>query len=144
LTAGTLAVAYAIGGYYIVYHSSLLAPIAVLEGFFLLAYNFELFNGRFHNDFWFAVSWGLLPVMAGYVIQTNTIDALPFGVSLVTGTISYVEIRLSRPYKELRRKGLQNTCTKKLEASLKILSLGTIAFVSMMLVVKIIFSSSSS
>ncbi|MGI0037278.1 MAG: hypothetical protein ACRD99_02840 [Nitrososphaera sp.] len=140
LTAGSLAGAYAIGLYYILYFVPLLAPIAVLEGFFLLAYNFEIFGGRFHNDFWFAVSWGSLPVLAGYAIQTNAIDVLSIGISAATGLVSYLEIRLSRPYKELRRTGLDANHAKQLEVGLKTLSIGTIAFAAFFTTFKIIFS----
>jgi hypothetical protein len=140
LTGVSLAIAYAIGLYYIIFFVPLLAPIAVLEGFFLLAYNFELFKGRFHSDFWFAVSWGSLPLLAGYVMQTNSIDAFPLIVSAVTGFVSYIEIRLSRPYKDLRRKGLANDRVKRLEFGLKLLSTCTIAFGATYVCIKIIFS----
>lgn len=140
LTAVSLAGAYAIGLYYIVFFVPLLAPIAVLEGFFLFAYNFEIFGGRFHNDFWFAVSWGALPVLAGYAIQTNTIDLLSLAVASATGFVSYLEIRLSRPYKELRRKGQDDKRAKRLEDGLKILSIGTIAVAVFLATFRIIFS----
>lgn len=140
LAAACLIAAYALGTYYIIFFVPLLAPIAVLEGFFLLAYNLELFGGRFHTNFWFAVSWGSLPVLAGYVIQTNSIDILPVAVSAATGVISYVEIRLSRPYKELRRRGGHIERAKKLEARLKTLSLATISFAATFTCFRIIFS----
>jgi hypothetical protein len=140
LTGISLAAAYAIGLYYIIFFVPLLAPIALLEGFFLLAYNFELFGGRFHTDFWFAVSWGTLPVLAGYIIQTNAIDAIPLMVSAATGFVSYFEIKLSRPYKELRRKGIENDKVRRLELGLKVLSTSTIAFAAVLVCSKIIFS----
>src|SRR5919198_6762116 len=99
LMAATLAVAYAIGIYYIVYFVPALAIIAVLEGFFLFTYNFEAFGGLFHNNFWFAVSWGALPALAGYVMQANTVSVMALAVSCMTGLASYAEIRMSRPYK---------------------------------------------
>jgi hypothetical protein len=141
LLAGvSLAAAYLIGLYYILYFAPLLAIIAVLEGFFLIAYNFELFGGRFHNDFWFCISWGALPVLAGYVIQTNSLDLLPLGISAGAGLASYVQIRLSRPYKELRRAGVSDRRVKKLENGLKAISLGTISFAAVLTITKIIFS----
>ena len=141
LLAGvSLAAAYSIGLYYILFFAPLLAIIAVLEGFFLLAYNFELFGGRFHNDFWFCISWGTLPILAGYVIQTNSLDFLPLCVSVVAGFASYVQIRLSRPYKELRRTGVSVKRAKKLENGLKVVSLGTISFSAVLALTKIIFS----
>jgi len=140
LTVVSLAGAYATGFYYIIFFVPLLAPIALLEGFFLFAYNFEILGGRFHNDFWFAVSWGSLPVLAGYAIQTNTIDALAVGISIATGIVSFLEIRLSRPYKELKRSGLDENRATKLEDGLKILSVGTIAVAAFLTILKIIFS----
>ncbi len=140
LTGVALAISYAVGVYYIVFFVPLLAPIAVMEGFFLFAYNFELFGGRFHNDFWFVVSWGVLPTLAGYVIQTNSFDLLPLGVSIATGLASLLEIRLSRPYKGLKRMGTNSIITRRLERGLKVLSTGTISVAIVFVVLRIIFS----
>ncbi|AFU59062.1 MAG: hypothetical protein QXX64_05460 [Nitrososphaera sp.] len=129
LMVATLAAAYAIGIYYIAFFVPLLAVIAALEGFFLFAYNFEAFGGRFHNNFWFAVSWGTLPALAGYVMQTDSINnILALAVSGLTGLVSYAEIRMSRPYKKLKQNGNNPEQAKKLENGLKIISLATIAF----------------
>jgi hypothetical protein len=140
LMAATLAVAYAIGIYYIVFFVPLLAVIAALEGFFLFAYNFEAFGGRFHNNFWFAISWGALPALAGYVMQTDSISFLALAVSALTGLVSYAEIRMSRPYKKLKQTGTNPAQAKKLENGLKIISLATIAFALASVAYKIIFS----
>src|SRR5207248_967266 len=35
-------------------------------GFLVVAYNLELFGGRFHGDWWFAASWGGFPTLTGY------------------------------------------------------------------------------
>ena len=121
LMAATLAVAYAIGIYYIVLFVPLLAVIAALEGFFLFAYNFEAFGGRLHNNFWFAVSWGSLPALAGYVMQANSISIVALFVSGLTGLVSYAEIRMSRPYKRLLQSGNQPEHAKRLESGLKII-----------------------
>ncbi|HET6371302.1 MAG TPA: hypothetical protein VFG95_08895 [Nitrospiria bacterium] len=126
----SLLLAYTIGGYYIILYVPLLSIIAVLEGFFLLAYNLEWFGGRFHTDGWFALSWGVLPVWAGYVLQTNrlSIAALIFGAA--AGLLSHVEISASRPYKALKRLPTATTDEidrmRRYERILKSLSLGTI------------------
>ena len=125
LIAASVAAAYAIGAYYIISYVPLLGIVAVLEGFFLFAYNFELFGGRFHNDFWFALSWGALPAMAGYLIQTGEFNILPFAVAAGAAVASYAEIKMSRPYKQAKREGRG---AKKLEVRLKVLSIATIAF----------------
>jgi hypothetical protein len=95
--------AYAIAIWYMVRDTPLLWLIAIPEGFFLLAYNLEWFGGRFHRDSWFALSWGALPVLAGYVLQTNSISLSAVVVATAMALLSLVEIRASRPYKELRR-----------------------------------------
>lgn len=128
LMALSLAAAYAMGVFYIVLYVPLLAVVAVLEGFFLFAYNFEIWGGRFHNDFWFAVSWGALPVMAGYLIQTGDVSPLPFAVAGAAALASFAEIRMSRPYKQLKKAGGDLAAAAGLEKRLKILSLSTIAF----------------
>lgn len=140
LMASTLAAAYAIGVYYIVYFVPLLAVIAALEGFFLFSYNFEAFGGRFHNNFWFAVSWGVLPALAGYVMQANSISILALAASDAAGLVSYAEIRMSRPYKQLKQSGVDPGRAKRLENGLKAVSLGTIAFALAALAYRAIFS----
>lgn len=118
--------AYGLGFYYIFHHTPQLAIIALLEGFFLFAYNLELFEGRFHTDEWFAFSWGLLPVLAGYVIQTNRISLPALITSAAMGLLSLVEINASRPYKELKRTGRADPFLHqdRYEAILKCVSFG--------------------
>jgi len=136
----SLVAAYSVGFYYILLYAPVLSIIAVLEGFFLIAYNFELFSGRFHNDFWFAVSWGTLPLLAGFIIQTNSVNLLAATVSVCTGIVSYAEIRLSRPYKMLMKTLAEPKRTKMLEKGLKSLSIGTITFGLATIAYRIIFS----
>lgn len=134
LMASSLVAAYAIGTYYIVAYAPLLAIVAVLEGFFLFAYNLELFGGLFHNDLWFAISWGALPVMAGYLIQASEPGPLVLAATAAATMAGYAEIRLSRPYKQLRKSGAP---AKALERRLKILSLSTIIFSICMLAARV-------
>ena len=58
-----LILAYSIGLFYIINYVPFLALIAISEGFFLFAYNFELFGGFFHDNFWFSISWGVIPLL---------------------------------------------------------------------------------
>ena len=46
----SLGITFAIGLYYVFLDSPVLFPIGIAEGFFLFAYNLELFGGRFHNN----------------------------------------------------------------------------------------------
>lgn len=131
MSAASLIVAYSIAIYYIVYHVPLLWTVALLEGFFVFAYNLEWFGGKFHTDGWFAFSWGGLPVIAGCLMQVNriTFGALVIAVSM--SLLSLVEIKASRPYKELRRNpAAPSPCERELlnryESILKCISLGTV------------------
>ena len=136
MVIGGLSVSYILGIYYIITFAPLLLIIAIIEGFFLFAYNFELFNGLFHNNFWFAVSWGSLPLLAGFVIQTNSISVLSLISSIMAFLVAYIEIRLSRKYKELKRKpqDVVDCNAEKLERSLKVISLLTISFAVLLIV----------
>jgi hypothetical protein len=122
----SLLVAYLIGIYYIIFFVPLLSIVAVAEGFFLFAYNFEKFGGRFHTNFWFVIAWGSLPVIAGFMMQTNGITLESILVATVAGVISYVEISLSRPYKVLRSRNAKNDSVYMLERYLKVVSIGTL------------------
>lgn len=125
LAACAIALAYAIGGYYMMRYVPALWPIALLEGLFLLAYNLEWFNGRFHTDAWFAVSWGALPTLAGYVMQSNHLSAAALLAASATALLSLVEIKASRPYKMLKRSRDAGAHALAYEAILKALSGGT-------------------
>jgi hypothetical protein len=127
LAVSSIAVAYAIGVYYIIYYVPLLSIIAILEGFFLLAYNLELFRGLFHNNLTFSISWGSLPLLAGYMMQTNGISIEALLLSIVTAAIAYAEIRVSRLYKEMKRANNDRLSVVKYEIILKSLSISTIA-----------------
>jgi hypothetical protein len=130
LASVSVMLAYAIGLYYIVAHVPLLAIVAALEGFFLLAYNLEWFRGRFHTDGWFAFSWGFLPVLAGYVMQTNAVSVAAVLAAAAMAALSLVEIKASRPYKQLKRSNAVHDEAQErmaqLEAILKSVSAGVI------------------
>jgi xanthine/uracil permease len=129
--AAALVIAYAIAGYYSVRYVPWLAVIAVLEGFFVFAYNLEWWSGRFHTDGWFALSWGALPVLAGYVMQTNALSLAALIVAGAMAALSVVEITASRPYKALKRMPNRSEADEALAARyeniLKNVSLGVIA-----------------
>lgn len=130
LAVVSVAAAYAILIPYMLADAPLLWPIAIAEGFFLVAYNLELFGGRFHTDGWFALSWGALPVVAGSVMQTNAISIPALVLAVAAAFFSLVEIKASRPYKELRREGSRDPLAlahaAAFEAILKAISGGVI------------------
>jgi len=118
----SLIISFSIGLYYIFLDSWLLFPIGIMEGFFLFAYNLELFRGKFHNNLSFVISWGILPVFAGAVIQSNSITIETVIFSAIAGLASYILIITSRKYKELKRQNANYETYYKKEAILKIVS----------------------
>ncbi len=131
MAIASLALAYGIATYYVIRYVPLLLTMALCEGFFVFAYNLEWFQGWFHTDKWFVFSWGFLPVLAGYIMQTNRISVEALAVAVSTAFFSLIEIRASRPYRDLKRRlnTLQNEekmVMKQYEAILKSVSLGVI------------------
>ncbi len=54
------------------------------SAFIILAYNKELFRGRFHNGSMFALGWGGIPVLGTYFLQTLTITLSALFVAAAT------------------------------------------------------------
>lgn len=122
----SLGIAFTIGLYYAFLDSPLLFPIGIAEGFFLFAYNLELFGGKFHNNISTIFSWGVLPVFAGSAIQTNSISIEALILSIASALITYSLIITSRKYKELKKSfGIICQINKK-ENTLKMITTGVI------------------
>jgi hypothetical protein len=119
--------AFVIGIYYASLDSPILFPIGIAESFFLFAYNLELFKGKFHNNATFVISWGILPVLAGSAIQANTITIETLLMSGLAGALSYILIKTSRKYKDLKKQSTDCSEIYKKEKILKIISMGVIA-----------------
>jgi hypothetical protein len=89
--------------------SASLAPFVLVGAFLVLAYNLELFEGRFHNDFWFAAAWGSFPALTSFWANALGIHSLGeavagIGVTLACFGLSLAQRRLSTPARELRRR----------------------------------------
>ena len=121
-----LSAAIIIGFYYAFLDSPLLIPIGIVEIFFLVSYNLELFNGKFHNNSSFVLSWGVLPVLAGTIIQINSITLESFALSGVAGILSFILIKTSRIYKNLKKQSTKTSLIYKKEIVLKLISSGVI------------------
>lgn len=121
LAVVALVPACAIGLFYAFTVAPLLLPLGAAELFFLLAYNLEPFGGKFHTDSWFAVSWGFLPVLAGFIVQTDTLGLASLAAGLFGFFTAFIEINASRPYKALKRGTMHSDSpmASKLESVLK-------------------------
>ncbi len=121
-----LGIAFTLGLYYAFLDSPLLIPIGIAEGFFLFAYNLELFKGKFHNNISTVISWGVLPVFAGSAIQSNSISIEALILSAISAIVTYILIINSRRYKELKRNHSDVSLIFKKEIILKIITIGVI------------------
>ncbi len=139
IALGTLSIAFGIGIYYAFLDSPLLFPIGIIEGFFLFAYNLELFGGKFHNKKSTIISWGILPVFAGSAIQTNAISLETIIISGITALITYVLITNSRPYKILKQTNGDPNQIKRKEIILKLLSFGVITGTAVFFTIRYLF-----
>lgn len=103
LAAAGLSGAVAIGIVGAVVLSVWLIPFVALGTFLALAYNLELFGGRFHTDVWFAVAWGGFPAFTGWFVEALSLRAAGLLVALASCLLSLAQRRLSTPVRELRR-----------------------------------------
>jgi len=88
----------------IIWKAWLMIPLMVLQSFFAVSYPIATtFKGIFHNDFWFSVSFGLLPVAVGFYANSMTISATIVPFALVCFLIASVQITLSRYARKLRK-----------------------------------------
>jgi ABC-type branched-subunit amino acid transport system permease subunit len=81
-----------------------LLPFVAVGSFIVVAYNFELFGGRFHSDFWFAAAWGAFPALTGYWINALQFRLQGVLVAAACFALSLAQRRLSTQVRELRRR----------------------------------------
>jgi hypothetical protein len=111
------AVGIGIAGLFVV--SWTLLPFVVAGAVGVLAYNLELFGGRFHTDFWFAAAWGAFPALTGFWSNALGIHSAGeavagVGVTVACFGLSVAQRRLSTPARELRRRTLSVSGTQRL------------------------------
>ncbi len=104
LSAAGLGGAVAIGIFSAAVVSAWLVPFVAVGIFLALAYNLELFAGRFHTDLWFAVAWGFFPAFTGWFVEAREVRIEGVGVAIACLLISLAQRRLSTPARELRRR----------------------------------------
>jgi hypothetical protein len=104
LAAAGLVGAVAVGLVGAITVSAGLVGFVVAGVFVLLAYNLELFGGRFHTDFWFAAAWGAFPAVTSYWINAQQLRVQGLLVAAGCFGLSVAQRRLSVPVRELRRR----------------------------------------
>jgi hypothetical protein len=104
LALSSLAGAVAIGVVGVFVVSATLVPFICAGAFIVVAYNLELFGGRFHSDFWFAAAWGAFPAFTSYWANSLSLGAEGVLVAAACFALSVAQRRLSTPVRQLRRK----------------------------------------
>jgi len=94
--------------------SAWLIAFMAVGSFLLVAYNLELFGGRFHSDAWFALAWGAFPALTGYWINALNITVQAVIVAAGCVLLSAAQRRLSTPVRELRRRTVEVSGVQRL------------------------------
>jgi hypothetical protein len=120
LAAVSLAGAIGIGVAGCIIISPTLIPFVLAGGFFVVAYNLELFGGRFHTDFWLAFAWAAFPALTSWWVNTLSFASLKVdvaGVLVAAGCFGLVSVQrtLSTPVRRLRRKTVSVSGEQRLD-----------------------------
>lgn len=120
IAAVSLAGAIAIGVTACFTVSATVAPFVVGGGFIVVAYNLELFGGRFHTDFWLGAAWGAFPALTSWWVNTLSFDSpevVAAGLLVAVGCygLARVQRRLSTPVRRLRRRTLSVSGEQRLD-----------------------------
>ena len=84
----------------------LLAFVAA-GAFLVLAYNLELWQGRFHGDWWFAAGWGAFPLVTAYYAQAQRLPVEAVAGAAFAVLTSLAQRQLSTHVRAVRRKALR-------------------------------------
>jgi hypothetical protein len=104
LAAVSIAAATAIGIGAALAWTAWLLPFVAFGAFVVVAYNLELFGGRFHNDAWFALAWGAFPTLTAYVAAAERVAAEAVLAAAFAAFLSLAQRRLSTEVRNLRRR----------------------------------------
>ena len=103
----SIAGAVAIGIYASIAWTPWLLPMVAFGAFIVVAYNLELFGGRFHSPYWFSLSWGAFPVLAGYLVVAERLDVDAVLAAGFAFLLSLAQQRLSTQVRAVRRRATE-------------------------------------
>jgi hypothetical protein len=104
LAAVSISAAAAIGIAVAVSRTLWLLVFVAVGAFLVVAYNLELFDGRFHGGLWFPAAWGAFPVLTAYFASAETLRAAAFAGAGYAFATSWAQRRLSTPVRLVRRR----------------------------------------
>jgi hypothetical protein len=103
LAAVSIAAAVAIGAVGAAVVNPGIGAFVAAGAFIVVAYNLELFGGRFHGDLWFALAWGAFPLLTGFFAVAEEIDAAAIAGAVFAFGLSLAQRRLSSRVRDVRR-----------------------------------------
>ena len=80
-----------------------IAAFVIGGSFVVVAYSLELFAGRFHTDYWFALSWGSFPVLTGFFAVAGTVSLAALLGTVFAFALSLAQRHLSTRVRDVRR-----------------------------------------
>ena len=104
LAVVSISAACAIGVAIAVSRTLWLLVFVAVGAFLVVAYNLELFDGRFHGGLWFPAAWGAFPVLTAYFASAQTLHAAAFAAAGYAFASSWAQRRLSTPVRLVRRR----------------------------------------
>jgi hypothetical protein len=132
--------AAAVGLYFAFTVTVWLVPFIAAGLFFAVAYPLpSRVGGRlFHNEPGFSFSWGFLPFVTSYFV--NSVSLTPFAVvgGLVAALAAAVEIRLSRRARNARKDGIPAAEYEGPERGLKVLVASTCCVAILLMVARVV------
>jgi hypothetical protein len=111
LAAVSIGAAVAIGIAGALAFDAWLLVFVAFGAFIVVAYNLELFRGRFHSDAWFALAWGGFPLLTGYFVCAETIRLEALAGATFATLLSFAQRRLSSRARTIRRGAVAVTGT---------------------------------
>ncbi len=106
--------------------------------FIAVAYNLELFGGRFHGTLWFALGWGALPVLATFFAAADAIRGEAVLGAVFAVLVSWVQRVLSTPVRSQRRQeGRLTAVGMEAERALRLLSVAMVALAAALILLRV-------
>ena len=104
-----------------------LLVFVVLGGILVPAYNLELFGGRIHTDWGFALAWGAFPALTGYFVEAQTLRFEALAIAGYATALSMAQRTLSTTAREARRKRGSLEGATSAERALQLMTVATVA-----------------
>jgi hypothetical protein len=122
LAAASIAAAAAIGLAVAATTTWWLAAFVGCGAFIAVAYNLELFGGRFHSDLWFALAWGAFPVLTAYFASARELRSETFAAALFALLASLAQRTPSTQVRHARRRAGDPESARPAERALQLLA----------------------